>query len=198
MDSPRLEIGYRRGLRAAGTKPERYGKTSRYRKRLLRTLQRTRPHARGKGRTLGRKLSINRPRVVHETIDGEVIVIDLATGTYFSLQGGAADVWALIGAGLSSDEMATTLAAAYAASSEAINGTLDSFIAELEAESLVVADPDGGASPQAAPAINADGDFLPCLEKHTDMAELILLDPVHEVDAMGWPHRPAEDAKSAG
>ena len=33
----------------------------------------------------------------------------------------------------------------------------------------------------------------PQLEKYTDMQDLVLLDPVHEVDATGWPHpKPAE------
>ena len=27
----------------------------------------------------------------------------------------------------------------------------------------------------------------PLVEKYTDMAELILLDPVHDVSALGWP-----------
>jgi hypothetical protein len=28
----------------------------------------------------------------------------------------------------------------------------------------------------------------PLLEKFTDMEDLLLLDPVHEVDGRGWPH----------
>ena len=149
---------------------------------------------RRKGSTLGGKLSINAPRVVHETIDGEVIVIDLATGTYFSLQGGAADVWTLISAGHSSDAMVDTLAAAYDASEASIRATLEPFVKELESEALVVDAEDQGSARHATPEISVDGAFSPSLEKHTDMAELILLDPVHEVDSMGWPHRPAEDA----
>jgi hypothetical protein len=27
------------------------------------------------------------------------------------------------------------------------------------------------------------------LQKFTDMQELLLLDPIHEVDERGWPHR---------
>jgi hypothetical protein len=147
---------------------------------------------------LGGKLSINVPRVVHETIDGEVIVIDLATGTYFSLQGGAADVWELIGTGHSPDQMVTALATAYTENPESIHVTLDSFLKELESEALVVAATDQDSASEAAPAISVSGAFSPHLEKHTDMAELILLDPVHEVDSMGWPHRPAEDVQGAG
>lgn len=123
-------------------------------------------------------------------------MIDLATGTYFSLQGGAADVWTLISAGHSSDAMTNSLAAAYGESEDSIRPTLERFVKELESEALIVETADSGSAvdSQAAPEISPNGaSFLPSLEKHTDMAELILLDPVHEVDSMGWPHRP-EDA----
>jgi hypothetical protein len=29
---------------------------------------------------------------------------------------------------------------------------------------------------------------IPALEKYTDMEELLLLDPIHEVDETGWPN----------
>jgi len=28
----------------------------------------------------------------------------------------------------------------------------------------------------------------PILQKYTDMADLLLLDPIHEVGEQGWPH----------
>ena len=146
---------------------------------------------------MGGILSINAPRVVHETIDGEVIVIDLATGTYFSLQGGAADVWALIDSGHSTDQIVEVVAGARGEEPESVRSALEVFVKELEAEALVVVAPEQNGESQATPAVSVDGPFAPRLEKHTDMAELILLDPVHEVDSMGWPHRP-EDAKSGG
>ncbi len=147
---------------------------------------------------MGGKLQINVPRVVHETIDGEVIVIDLATGTYFSLQGGAADVWTLITAGQTPDEMVPSLAVSYNEDSGFIGATIDSFLNELKSEELVVEAGDEAPPPGAAATVSGNGTFAPYLEKHTDMAELILLDPVHEVDSMGWPHRPSEDSQGTG
>lgn len=152
----------------------------------------------GKGSTVGGQLQINVPRVVHETIDGEVIVIDLATGTYFSLQGGAADVWALIAAGQSPDEMVPSLAVSYNDDSGSIGVTLESFLNELKSEELVVKAGDETPQPGTTTTVSGNGNFAPYLEKHTDMAELILLDPVHEVDSMGWPHRPTDNAQDAG
>jgi hypothetical protein len=64
------------------------------------------------------------------------------------------------------------------------------LVEQLLAEGLVVEDADApvGASPPAPPA---DALEPPALEKFTDMQDLILLDPVHEVDERGWPHAPA-------
>lgn len=136
------------------------------------------------------RLYANAPRVVHEAIDGEVIVIDLATGTYFSLQGGAANVWALIAAGKSVPDMVTVLAGLYDEEADSVRNVLDPFLAELQAESLVVADTNGHVDSDTLPELVADGAFSATLDKHTDMTELILLDPVHDVDSVGWPNVP--------
>ncbi len=129
---------------------------------------------------------------MHETIDGEVIVIDLATGTYFSLQGGAADVWALIAAGNSTSEMISALAAAYREDAASIESVLEPFLSELQAESLVTVSPNDDGRRPGVPDLKATGPFAARLEKHTDMTELILLDPVHDVDSIGWPNLPAD------
>ena len=142
---------------------------------------------------LAERLQANTPRVVHETIDGEVIVIDLATGTYFSLQGGAAEVWGLIAAGVATQEMISVLAGAYDDDPGSIKNVLDPFLAELQSESLVTAAPNDVGQQNGLPELTADGAFSARLDKHTDMTELILLDPVHDVDSIGWPHQPADE-----
>ena len=38
----------------------------------------------------------NAPQVIAETIAGEAMIVNLATGHYFSLQGSGADIWAEI------------------------------------------------------------------------------------------------------
>jgi hypothetical protein len=134
------------------------------------------------------------PHVIHEAIDGEVVIINLETGNYYSLRGTGARVWEGIGAGAATDAIARDLV-------ETFDGLeappdLSPFLAQLEAEGLA-----GAAVPSAAgsmpPFTGPPQAFAPpVLERFTDMQDLILLDPVHEVDeAQGWPHaRPAEPA----
>lgn len=53
---------------------------------------------------------------------------------------------------------------------------------------MVPADPGCSAPEAVPPAVRAPYARL-ALTKYTDMQELLLLDPVHEVDDEGWPSR---------
>jgi hypothetical protein len=140
-------------------------------------------------------LRVNSPNVIHETIEGEVIVIDLKTGTYYSLRNTGAAIWQAVDRGAGEDEIVADLGLRYDGSDDEIRDAVRRLLAELEREGLVQAEP--GEMEQAAGPARADdsGPRLPfeapSLEKHTDMQDLILLDPVHEVDARGWPHAQA-------
>ena len=145
-------------------------------------------------------IRVNSPQVIHETIDGEVIVINLATGSYYSLKGSAADVWELIGApsGVDTARLFESLSARFAVTPGDLESAFTPFLFELEAEGLVSGT--GVSSPVAALAARGSsngvpgapsGFELPQLEKYTDMQDLVLLDPVHEVDPTGWPNAQA-------
>ena len=147
-----------------------------------------------------RKLRVNSPQVIHETIDGEVIIIDLSTGTYFSAKGSAAEMWEAIHAspGVSEESIAAAVATAYDVSPQAIAGDVHAFVSELLGEHVVaLADAEAGDAVTASiERTGASGAPFapPKLEKYTDMQDLVLLDPVHQVDATGWPERKPEPA----
>lgn len=144
-----------------------------------------------------RHLSVNAPHVIHETIDGEVIVIDLSTGSYYSLKGSAAETWELIArpSGIAESELLEFLARRFAMSPEDAQDLFAAFLAELADEGLVSEagsatppQPTGGArAPSNGRSGRASDAEPPVLEKYTDMQDLVLLDPVHEVDPAGWP-----------
>src|SRR6266513_2052065 len=58
-------------------------------------------------------LAIDSKKVVHETMDGEVILIDLENGDYYSLRGAGADVWAILEQGAAADAIASEVEARY-------------------------------------------------------------------------------------
>jgi Coenzyme PQQ synthesis protein D (PqqD) len=137
-----------------------------------------------------KRFRVSGPRVMHETIDGEVILIALDTGTYYSLREAGADVWAGIEQGAAEGEILEALSRRYDASAEEMRPAVRSLLEQLQAEGLVdEAEGGPGGRVELPEAGNGRRPFsAPTLEKHTDMQDLILLDPVHEVDATGWPH----------
>ena len=135
------------------------------------------------------------PRVMYETIEGDVIVIDLSTGSYYSLRSSGAEIWHALERGLREDEIAGAVAARYDGAPAEITAAVSKLLDELREEGLIESNGAGDALPAPLPPLQDAGPRerfeAPVLEKHTDMQDLILLDPVHEVDARGWPHAQA-------
>ena len=136
------------------------------------------------------------PSVIHQTIDDETIVIDLATGTYYSLRDTAAQVWSGLAEGETQDAIVQRLEHAYEGQRDAIENAVGDFLDELVAEGLVSRSENGAVAATSSPYPNGATrlPFVPPqLEKYTDMQDIILLDPVHTVDNRGWPYAAEAD-----
>ena len=147
------------------------------------------------------RFGVNSPNVIYETIEGEVILIDLKSGTYYSLREAGATVWQAIEQGAAEDEIQSALEQRYEGPADEMREAVRRLLGDLEREGLIRGD-DGAAAPAAeARPENGAGARVPfrapALEKHTDMQDLILLDPVHEVGAEGWPHPAPPDEATA-
>ena len=144
-----------------------------------------------------RVYQVNRPDVVMESFEGEVILVHMKSGNYYSLQGSAPLIWDFIDHGHSLEEITEQMAASlntngHRGGEEEIRGSIEKLVEELVAEALVV--PVASASlttpGETSGMVKSHGPFLPpVLERYTDMQELLLLDPIHDVDETGWPHR---------
>jgi hypothetical protein len=128
-------------------------------------------------------------KVAHETIDGEVIMIHLVLGTYFSLNGVGADLWEALTEGWGRKDTLALLHQRYEGEPELIEATVQELLGRLAREELVEpASPEGnGAAPTAPPPGQKRRLEVPELEKYTDMQDFLLVDPIHEVDETGWP-----------
>jgi len=135
------------------------------------------------------RLAINASHVVHETIDGEAILIHLGTGTYYSLNGVGAEVWEAAAAGADPDQLLAAARERYESDPSEVEQALRRLLEELLREELLVED---GAEPRAEPPRLPAGSVpfaAPVLRVYTDMQGFMLVDPLHEVDeAAGWPH----------
>jgi hypothetical protein len=137
---------------------------------------------------------VNSPQVISETVGGETIIVNLASGHYFSLQGTAVDVWEGVERGESAETIALQLGQRYEAAEGEIGAAVQKLLVDFVAAELLVADGNGTGSSPVAPAQGAAErvPFVPpSFTTFTDMQDIILLDPVHEVDTRGWPHASA-------
>ncbi len=60
------------------------------------------------------RFRLNQPSVIQETFDDEVVIINLDSGNYFSLDKVGAALWGLITRGAAAGEMIEALARRYA------------------------------------------------------------------------------------
>lgn len=133
--------------------------------------------------------------MLHQTIDGEVVIINLATGNYYSLRHTAAEMWSAIERGAAPEEITAELAAKYLATLETLEASTARFLDELRTEGLIEVDDDAAGRPLLDEKNRPSGTFPfepPVVEKFADMQDLIMLDPVHEVEEEGWPHASRE------
>ena len=134
---------------------------------------------------------VNSPQVINEVMDGEAVIINLASGDYFSLRGSGAYVWSAIDRSAGVDDIVQAFVDAGAPRAE-VDPAVRELVGQLAAEGLIApVDGEAGAGPPL-PAPEGASFERPSLEKFTDMQDLILLDPVHEVDQRGWPHTQPE------
>ncbi len=144
------------------------------------------------------------PKIVNATIDGEVIMLNLDRGRYYSLTASGADAWNAIERGATTGEILQEFRARYEASQLEIEGALLRLFKDLREEDLILPGEagNGQADGGSADAPGAPGQRLPfeapLLQAFTDMEELLLLDPIHEVDAAGWPNRKPDGTPMAG
>ena len=137
---------------------------------------------------------VNGPHVISETVGGETIVVNLASGHYFSLQGTAVDVWQGLERGDAVESIVLELESRYEAGDGEVGPAVEKLLQDFVAAELIVAEGNGAVEPRLSPP-SASGErapfVAPSFTTFTDMQDIILLDPVHEVDARGWPHAPA-------
>jgi len=145
---------------------------------------------------------VNSPNVIHETIDGEVVLINLETGSYYSIDRVGAIIWDYLEKGLNGNQIEAAIMTKYGGEESEIAAGIQQLFDALQAEQLIV--PGEATStnenvPEVSNAANgqAKPNFeVPELHKYTDMEDLLLLDPIHDVDESGWPNTNPNNANN--
>jgi hypothetical protein len=125
------------------------------------------------------------PQAIWEVLDGEVVIANLDGGSYYTLGGSGVALWDGLTAGRPLDDLVTDLGLAVGEPVEVVAKAAGELVTRLVDENLLRERDDD--SPADGPAAIEGEWVVPTLEKYTDMQQLLLLDPIHEVDESGWP-----------
>jgi hypothetical protein len=129
----------------------------------------------------------NTPAVVAETVNGETIIMHHRTGSYYDGSGSAALLWTAIESGADAHSLAEILLRTYEIRDEVARSAVDQFLAFLVMHNLVTEHP-GSPAPLSFQGRQEQRPFsMPEFSVHTDLADMLLLDPIHDVDEAGWP-----------
>ncbi|HEX6090404.1 MAG TPA: PqqD family protein [Gemmatimonadales bacterium] len=124
--------------------------------------------------------------VTGKVIDGEAIIMNLATGAYYSMDGVGAALWELLEQGCSREESVSALAERFDVAREMLERDVDAVVDDLLAEELLVVAE--RPAPAAVPYVSMQAEYAtPSLQKFTDMADLLALDPpMPGLDESAW------------
>lgn len=125
------------------------------------------------------------PQCVADEFDGEVVILHMATGVYYCLQGLGAAFWRDVIAGHPLADLIKHVAAIDTALEEAAitlgQGLIGAGLLRPTTANL----------PETPPTVlsaYAAGERHLGLDSYDDMRDLVLSDPIHDVDEeMGWP-----------
>ena len=135
------------------------------------------------------RYKINRPQVISDLLDGELIIIKLDTGVYYSTEGSGALIWDLIERGASVRQIASTLLTHYSGDPMEVPFAIAPYFDRLVENHLIsprvgeVAEVNLPAAPEKILPFAA-----PKIEIYRDIQNLLLIDPIHGVNEdHGWP-----------
>ena len=126
--------------------------------------------------SLDQPYELNSPAVISDDVGGETLAINLTSGAYFVIAPEARAVWAGLSNGVPGR--------AHLYDGDPREQGLLDYLDTLLAAGLLRPAPTEGAGEAAT-----DWDVVDLrVEQHTDMADLLGLDPIHDADeSVGWP-----------
>jgi len=139
-------------------------------------------------------LKVNEPNVVHETIEGEAILLNLKTGNYYSIEWPGTFIWDLLTETGDVVGIKKAFIEANQSKENEVNKAYSQFIDLLLEEELMVT-VENGEFKSFSVDNETEEEFTKAfskldklkLNKYSDMQDMLLLDPIHDVDEKGWP-----------
>ena len=125
-------------------------------------------------------------RVVSDQFDGEVVVVNLESGSYYSIKETAQEIWSLLEKNTSRKGILNS----FVNLTDDETSKIESYIESLLLEGLIEEN-------ETEVEFNASNKLIfkdLTYSKFDDMSDLIMIDPIHEADQEeGWPTKAAEN-----
>lgn len=143
----------------------------------------------------------NTAEVASETFEDGLVSINFLTGRYFTMNRSGELVWTYLGEFQTAASIAERLARAAAIDRGSVLPDVAAFLETLQSERMIVVHQDEPITSANSLSAPAPAETLvyeaPQLQVFEDLADLILLDPIHDVnEALGWPVNRVETARS--
>ena len=122
------------------------------------------------------QLRAHTENTVVQSIQDEIVLVNLESGIYYFLNGSAALIFALLDAGCAQESLLTKLTELFSTEVTNFSSEIDNFVSALLAESLMVEG--AGNSGLIAEDFLSKPFVAPVLNKCEDLQDLLLLDPI--------------------
>ena len=125
------------------------------------------------------RIELNSGDVAAKEIDGEILVMNVANGMYYSLDGVSAVAWRLLASGHSLAHVAVALAETYGVDPSSTLADITDLVEHLVDEGLVMVSesPVSAGMPVIVSVDEQTPYTAPRLTAYSDMADLLALDP---------------------
>lgn len=132
--------------------------------------------------------AINNDGIVIERLNGETIILNFKSGTYYSSQGPGSDLIWLISNKISKDSWKQILEQHYIFNINQKDG-IEEFLQVALKENLIY-EIENLDSKIAELPLDCERSHwvMPALEKHEEIEHLLLVDPIHDSAIEGWPN----------
>ncbi len=130
------------------------------------------------------------PEIASEIFDGELVIANYKLGFYYSISTEGSWIWQGLAHGLTVSQIVQWLSSRFESQAAELPALAEDFVRKLIAEGLVRDASSISTPTMELPALTGSLFGTPTIERFDDLQELLLLDPVHDVDLEGWPRRP--------
>ena len=131
------------------------------------------------------RYQISYPNVVAESFGSETVIVNLAKGTYFSLDEVASILWTAVTGRAPISKIRKAIRSNYPQDEDTAASDFDDFLETLLKHELVeTTDVTSGDFVLNFPAALYS---KPVITVHSDLQDILLLDPVHDINEEGWP-----------